>query len=313
MGLKKRHLTAWGSITSSWNSENMWRANATLDGELPVTLASSFGVDRARLGELQQVEFPELIREAKGGRAGPESATHFYLQNEMLMRQWRPVRMEAKEESLGMRHQVVLPAQCRAAVLDLSHSVDSAGHLRVTKTLCKIRDHFYWPGMDADGVTQIRSSPYRPQSQGAIERFLSTLKTILRVFCAEQGAEWDEAVYPALFAIRNPVVESLGFSPFQLVYGHEIRSPLSVLREQWAPGVTVGTVSEYVQKFKERLALAKELAGKHLKVAQRRVSELYYKKATPREFQVGSQVMVLLPGKSRVSESRFEGPYKVLR
>ncbi|XP_069169610.1 uncharacterized protein [Procambarus clarkii] len=116
-----------------------------------------------------------------------------------------------------------------------------------------------------------------------------------------------------MFAIRNAVVESLGFSPFQLVYGHEVRYPLSMLREQWAPGVTVGTVSEYVQKFKERLALAKELAGRHLKEAQQKMSKLYDKKATPREFQVGSQVMVLLPGKSRVTESRFEGPYKVLR
>ncbi|XP_069172084.1 uncharacterized protein [Procambarus clarkii] len=120
------------------------------DGELRVTLASSLGVDRTRLGELQQVEFPDLIQEAKGGRVGPERASHFYMQDRMLMRQWRPVRMEAGEESLGTRHQVVLPTQCRATVLDMSHSVDSAGHLGVTKTLHKIRDHFYWPGMDTD-------------------------------------------------------------------------------------------------------------------------------------------------------------------
>ncbi|XP_069168027.1 uncharacterized protein [Procambarus clarkii] len=99
----------------------------------------------------------------------------------------------------------------------------------------------------------------------------------------------------------------------RLVYGHEVRSPLSMLKEQWTLGVTVGTVNEYVQKFKEHLTLAKELAGKHLKEAQRKMSEWYDKKATPREFQVGSQMMVLLPGKSRVTESRFEGPYQVLR
>ncbi|XP_069193068.1 uncharacterized protein [Procambarus clarkii] len=63
------------------------------DGELQVTLASSLGVDRARLGKLQQMEFPELIWEAKGGRVGPKRATHFYIQDGMLMRQWRPVRL----------------------------------------------------------------------------------------------------------------------------------------------------------------------------------------------------------------------------
>ncbi|XP_069176228.1 uncharacterized protein [Procambarus clarkii] len=86
-----------------------------------------------------------------------------------------------------------------------------------------------------------------------------------------------------------------------------------MLKEQWTPGVTVGTVNEYVQRFKERLTLAKELAGKHLKEAQRKMSEWYDKRAMPRVFQVGSQVMVLLLGKSRVTESRFEGPYQVLR
>ncbi|XP_069162582.1 uncharacterized protein [Procambarus clarkii] len=52
------------------------------------------------------------------------------------------------------------------------------------------------------------------------------------------------------------------------------------------------------RRFKERLILEKELAGKHLKEAQRKMLEWYDKRATPREFQVGSQVMVLLPGKS---------------
>ncbi|XP_069192924.1 uncharacterized protein [Procambarus clarkii] len=258
------------------------------DDGVQTTLTSPFELDRTRLGELQREEFPELIREAEGGRAGPETATHFYLEERMLMRQWRPVRMEADMEALGVKHQVVLPTQCRGAVLELEHSVDPAGHLGVTKTLSRIREHFYWPGMDADvgipreiqtdcgsvfrsrwfrqtianwGITQIRSSPYRPQSQRAIERFHSTLKTMLRVFCVEHGEEWDEAVYPALFAIRDAVVESLGFSLFQVVYGHEVRSLLLMLKEQLTSGVAMKSVNEYVYKFREQLGSAKKFAA----------------------------------------------------
>ncbi len=41
------------------------------------------------------------------------------------------------------------------------------------------------------------SSAYHPQSQGAIERFHQTLKSMLLTFCAEHEKEWDEHI-PAL-------------------------------------------------------------------------------------------------------------------
>ncbi|XP_069176768.1 uncharacterized protein [Procambarus clarkii] len=136
---------------------------------------------------------------------------------------------------------------------------------------------------------------------------------MLRVFCAEQRAEWDETVYPALFAIQDAVVESLGFSQFQLVYGHEVRSPLSMLKEQLTSGVAMKSVDEYVCKFRERLGNAKKLATEHLRKAQRKMSDWYDRKAIPMEFQVGTRVMVLLPGKRKVTEPRFEGTYRVVK
>lgn len=75
-----------------------------------------------------------MIGEAEGGLAGPESATCFCLEDGVLMRQWRPVRMEADMEEQGVKRQVVLPSQCRGVVLDLAHLMDPAGHLGGTDT-----------------------------------------------------------------------------------------------------------------------------------------------------------------------------------
>lgn len=47
------------------------------------------------------------------------------------------------------------------------------------------------------------SSVYHPQSQGAIEWFHQTLKSILRTFCVEQQKEWDEEIPLLLFAIHT--------------------------------------------------------------------------------------------------------------
>ncbi len=74
------------------------------------------------------------------------------------------------------------------------------------------------------------SSAYHPQSQGVIERFHQTLKTIIRTYCVEHQKDWDEQLPLLLFAIRNTVQESLGFSPAELV-GHSLRGPLKLLQE----------------------------------------------------------------------------------
>ena len=38
------------------------------------------------------------------------------------------------------------------------------------------------------------SNAYHPESQGALERFHQTFKSMLRKYCAESGNEWDEGV-----------------------------------------------------------------------------------------------------------------------
>ena len=93
------------------------------------------------------------------------------------------------------------------------------------------------------GIKQNISSAYHPQSQGALERFHQTLKTMLRAYCYEQEKDWDEGIPLLLFAIRESVQESLGFSPFELVYGREVRGPLKLLKEHWLEEEESGNLS----------------------------------------------------------------------
>ena len=69
------------------------------------------------------------------------------------------------------------------------------------------------------GVKQIKSSAYHPESQDALERFHSTLKNI-RTYGLDNEKDWDEGISLLLFAVRESVQESLGLSPFELVFGH---------------------------------------------------------------------------------------------
>ena len=104
------------------------------------------------------------------------------------------------------------------------------------------------------GVEHITSSAYHPQSQGCLERFHQTLKQVLRKYCLENSAAWDEGIDWLLFAYRESIQESLGFSPFEILYGRPIRGPLKVLKDQWfsSPTNTV-TVQQYLSDLMKKL------------------------------------------------------------
>ena len=50
---------------------------------------------------------------------------------------------------------------------------------------------------------------------------------------SEEGRNWDRMLPFVLFAYREVPHTSTGFSPFELIYGHDVRGPLEVLKETW--------------------------------------------------------------------------------
>ena len=83
-------------------------------------------------------------------------------------------------------------------------------------------------GVHQLGIQQLKSSAYHPESQGALERFHQTLKNMIRTFCLQYEKDWDDGVHLLLFAAREAVQESLGFIPFELVFGHTVRGHFKI-------------------------------------------------------------------------------------
>ena len=52
--------------------------------------------------------------------------------------------------------------------------------------------------------------------------------------CAERPKDWDKYLSALLFAIRKVPQESLGFSPFEFLYGRSVQRPMAILREVWS-------------------------------------------------------------------------------
>ena len=157
------------------------------------------------------------------------------------------------------------------------------------------------------------SSAYHPQSQGALERFHQTLKSLLRAYCMELGRGWEEGLPWLLLASREVVQESTGFSPNELVFGHSVRGPLAVLKDGAGLQEPPLSLGDYVNGFRRRLYEALRLARENLTVTQTKMKQRYDQKAKRSVFAVGDKVLALLPVMASPFQAKFAGPYTVTK
>ena len=163
-------------------------------------------------------------------------------------------------------------------------------------------------------VKPIRTTPYHPQTDGLVERFNHTLKAMLRKTANKEGKDWDRLIPYLLFAYREVPQASTGFSPFELLYGRQVRGPLDIIKETWeASHKSSESVVSYVLGIQERLTKLRELVKENLKEAQKNQKTWYDRHARHREFQPGEHVLVLLPTSTQKLLAEWQGPYTVTR
>ena len=159
-------------------------------------------------------------------------------------------------------------------------------------------------------IKHIRTSPYHPQTDGMLEHFHATLKAMLRKTCPE-AKDWDTCYI--CFAYRDVPHSATGFSPFELLYGRHVRGPLTIVREQWTgKSSTPQSVVSFVLCLQERLLKMAALAREQESRAKKQSKHWYDKKARKRSFEVGSQVLVLIPDETDNLTAQWHGPYTIL-
>jgi len=165
------------------------------------------------------------------------------------------------------------------------------------------------------GVNHIRTSPYHPQSNGACERFNGTLKSMLRSLLDRFPDSWDTALPWVLFAYREVPVETLGCSPFDLLFGRSVAGPLSLVKSSWLHETDLSTAKQNVVEFilstRERLRHAVDLATEHATQQRTKAKRWYDRRAVIRTFLPGDKVLVLLPIPGKPLHAKFHGPYTV--
>ena len=94
---------------------------------------------------------------------------------------------------------------------------------------------------------------------------------MLQAYCYEQERDWDEGVHLVLFAAREAVQNSLGFSPFELLFRREVHGPLKLLKESWLTDDYQVSLLHQVAQLHHQMTKFTEIARANLKVSQKRM------------------------------------------
>ena len=115
----------------------------------------------------------------------------------------------------------------------------------------------------------------------------------------------DEGIHLLLFAVRESVQASLGFSPFELVFGHIVRRPLKLLKKILSDDDSSLNLLQCVSNFKNSLSKASEAARGNLKLAQSKMKLHYDENAQDRNSEPGDKVLALLPIPGKPLQARY--------
>ena len=85
---------------------------------------------------------------------------------------------------------------------------------------------------------------------------------MLRKVLRGEKRDWDTVLPYVLFAYQEVLQATVGFSPFKLLYGRNVRGPLDVLQE-WIQNQEAETdILNYVTNIRDRMEEAKEVVKK---------------------------------------------------
>ena len=162
------------------------------------------------------------------------------------------------------------------------------------------------------GTKRILTSAYRPSSNGLVESFNGVFKQKLLALAGEYPNTWPQYVDGVLYALRTTVVDSLGHSPFELLFGREPKLLLEIGPDVLKTHPSV-SVRKYLADLRTQIHYLQNSARETELKQKQKMKEEYDKKCKPYKYQEGDRVWIrspqTTPGSTRKFRDKFVGPY----
>ena len=165
------------------------------------------------------------------------------------------------------------------------------------------------------GIKKLRTSPYRPQTNGQCERFNSTLISMIGTLPPEAKQSWQTHVSTLVHAYNCTKNAATNFSPYLLMYGRKPLLPIDLEFGIRTPDIACKTTYKYNERMKHRLNWAYRKAQETSEKESKKNKERYDRKARCTHLQKGDLVLVRqksFKGKHKIQDRWENEPYEVI-
>lgn len=136
-------------------------------------------------------------------------------------------------------------------------------------------------------ITKTRTTPYRPSSNGQVERYNRLLLQMIRCYIEGKQNTWDENIQLLAAAIRAMPTRATGFSANLLFLGREVNSPIDIILGTTSAQRKNQEPAEYLLNFRKTMKEVNHIAREHLKSSQCTQKRNYDIRLSEKSYNVG--------------------------
>ncbi|XP_055928680.1 uncharacterized protein LOC129959814 [Argiope bruennichi] len=159
------------------------------------------------------------------------------------------------------------------------------------------------------------TTAYHPQTNGLTERFNKTLAYMLSMYVDVEQKNWDQILSFVTFAYSTTKHDTTGFTPFYLIHGRELETPLDTMLPLCSKEFS--QEDDYVSHLINKAEESRQLARARTLEAQQKDRRRYDSKHRIVAYEPGDWVGNFIPvrkiGLFEKLLKRYTGPYQILR
>ena len=105
-------------------------------------------------------------------------------------------------------------------------------------------------------IQKLRTSPYRPQTNGQCEHFNSTLISMIGTLPPDMKRNWQAQIATLVHGYNCTKSSATGYKPYTLMFGREPLLPIDVEFGVRTPDIAAVTTHKYVEKLRNKMKWA---------------------------------------------------------
>lgn len=158
-------------------------------------------------------------------------------------------------------------------------------------------------------IKNLFSTPYHPQTNGALERSHATLKEYLRSFVSDNQDDWHCYLATAILSYNTTPHSTTQFTPFELLYGYKPSIPSSV----YGANDNI-TYHEYIRALQYRMKYSRLKAIENMNQSKESSKKYYDSSTQQKTYKTGDLVYLKHHHRLRKALSPiWKGPFKIIK